>query len=215
MERNRAYGMDRARFRALVVGLWALVLAALSGLASQTVIAGISLLPVAFAALLVVMLIGIVFDVVGVAVAAANEAPLHAKAARKEFGAQHAVGLVKDAPRVASSCADLIGDVSGTLSGAIGVTIVVKLFADASQGSRLWAAILMTALVAAVIVTGKALGKAYAIAEGTLIVTWVGRLLAWTEKWLHVRVVLTTDARRRRKRRHRIAVPGQHHTKPR
>ncbi len=69
---------------------------------------------------------GIVFDVIGVAAAAAEEAPLNAKAATKIYGAREAVYLVKNADKVSSFCNDVIGDISGTISGGIGAALVYQ-----------------------------------------------------------------------------------------
>ena len=55
--------------------------------------------------------IGILFDMVGVAVTAAEEAPFHSMASRKVPGAKVAVRLKKNAAQVSSFCNDVIGDI--------------------------------------------------------------------------------------------------------
>ncbi len=54
-----------------------------------------SSLAVAFVILLVIILVGILFDIVGVAVTSADETPFHAMAARKVPGAREASRLLR------------------------------------------------------------------------------------------------------------------------
>ena len=65
----------------------------------------------AFAILLVIVLVGIVFDILGVAVTSADERPFHSMASRKVPGAQEAIRLLRNAERVGSICNDVIGDI--------------------------------------------------------------------------------------------------------
>ncbi len=185
----------------MTVGAWALLLALISGLVSQAIIENITFVFFSFIVLIVVILAGTVFDIIGIAAAAANEEPLRAKAAKRIFGADHALALVRNAHSVASFCNDVVGDVCGTLAGAVGVTIVLSLMENASNSSIVAATTIMTALVAAVIVAGKAFGKPIAIKEGTSIIFRVGQFLAWMDKWLPWKIYPTTRERKRKQRR--------------
>ena len=74
---------------------------------------GVSKLDV-FPALLILVLvifIGILFDIIGVAVTVANEEEFHAKATKKAKGAKMSLKLIKNSVRVANVCADVIGDI--------------------------------------------------------------------------------------------------------
>ena len=86
----------------------------------------LSLLP-AILILVLVILLGILFDIIGVAVTVANEEEFHAKATKKVDGAKTSIKLIKNAPRVANICADVIGDICGVLSGAVGTLISIKI----------------------------------------------------------------------------------------
>lgn len=127
--------------------------------------------------LLVVVLLGIVFDIVGTAVTAAEEAPFHAMASDRVTGARTAMAMVRNADRVASFCNDVVGDICGTVSGAIGSALVIDLvlhyqvfhFEDLIS-------IAMVGLVAALTVGGKAWGKAFAIQRANFIILQVGRV---------------------------------------
>ena len=188
----------------VIVGAWALFIALLTGLISQAIIENIPYLVLSFGVLLTVILAGTVFDIVGIAAAAAKEQPLNALAAKGEFGAQHAVALVKNAHSVASFCNDVVGDVCGTLAGAVGVTIVMTIMNGATDAVTVGATTIMTAMVAAVIVAAKAFGKPLAIETGTMIMFQVGKLLAWLDLWLPWTVYPTTRNRKQRKRQKEI-----------
>ena len=59
---------------------------------------------------------GIFFDIIGVAVTVANEHEFHAKATKKVKGSKDSIKLIRNAPKVANICADVIGDICGVLS---------------------------------------------------------------------------------------------------
>lgn len=61
--------------------------------------------------LAIVILIGIIFDMLGVAVTVAPEKDFHAKATKKAKGAKTSLMLLKNASKVANICADVIGDI--------------------------------------------------------------------------------------------------------
>ena len=82
---------------------------------------------VAFLILLVIVLVGIFFDIVGVAVTSADEKPFHSMAARKVRGAQEAIRLLRNAERVSSICNDVIGDICGVISGSASATIAAQI----------------------------------------------------------------------------------------
>jgi CBS domain containing-hemolysin-like protein len=128
--------------------------------------------------LLVVILTGIIFDIVGTAVTAATESPFHAMAADKVKGSKQAIYLIRSADRVANICNDVVGDIAGTLSGALIVGIVFN-FKDVFQelGEDLLSSIAV-ALIAALTVGGKAAGKTYAIDNANQIIFTVGKGLS-------------------------------------
>ncbi|MCQ2418514.1 MAG: hypothetical protein MJ085_01895 [Clostridia bacterium] len=122
---------------------------------------------VAFIVLLIIILIGIVFDMVGVAVTAADTKPFHSMAAKKKAGAKDALFLLRNADKVASVCNDVIGDICGVISGSASAAIAVSAFTGNNQTLP---TLLMSALVAGLTVGGKACGKAFAIRKSTNIV---------------------------------------------
>ena len=129
---------------------------------------------VAFLVLLAIVLVGIIFDIIGMAVASADEKPFHSMAARKVPGAQEAISLLRSAERVSSICNDVIGDICGVVSGSAAATIAAQVLQNFSFSWPKMVSLLMSALVAGLTVGGKAIGKTFAINSCTVIVHGVG-----------------------------------------
>ncbi len=125
--------------------------------------------------LVLVILVGILFDIIAVAVTIANVDEFHAKATKKVKGSKTSISLIKNAPRVSNFCADVIGDICGVLSGAIGALIALKI-GDAFQ-LPINIQSIISAFVASMTVGGKALGKSIANKYSTPIVHKVGIVL--------------------------------------
>ena len=132
---------------------------------------------VAFLILLVIILIGIVFDIIGVAVTSADEKPFHSMAARKVPGAMEAIRLLRNAERVSSICNDVVGDICGVVSGSASAMIATQILRNFEFTWPQIVTLLMSALVAGLTVAGKAIGKTFAIGSCTEIVSLVGRLV--------------------------------------
>ena len=156
-----------------------LVVSGLIGLVSDEVMASSSL-PVAFGILLFIVLLGIVFDIIGMAVASADEKPFHSMAARKVPGAQEAIRLLRNAERVSSICNDVVGDICGVVSGSASATIAALILTHVDTVWPRGVSLVMSSLVAGLTVGGKAIGKTFAVSSCTQIVHMVGRILsAW------------------------------------
>lgn len=132
---------------------------------------------VAFLILLVIILVGIAFDVIGMAVASADEKPFHSMAARKVPGAQEAIRLLRNAERVSSICNDVIGDICGVVSGSAAATIAVQILAKMEATWPKLISLAMSALAAGLTVGGKAIGKGFAVKSSTQIVHSVGKMI--------------------------------------
>ena len=137
----------------------------------------VSGIAVAFLILLVIILVGIIFDIVGVAVTSADEKPFHSMAARKVPGAQDAIKLMRNAERVSSICNDVIGDICGVVSGSASATIAAQVLQSLDFSWPQMVTLIMSALVAGLTVGGKAIGKTVAINSCTKIVHGVGRIV--------------------------------------
>lgn len=132
---------------------------------------------VAFLILLAIIYIGIIFDVIGVAVTSADEKPFHSMAARKVPGAHESIWLLRNAERVSSICNDVVGDICGVVSGSASATIAVQVMNRIEFSKEQIVALIMSALVAGLTVGGKAIGKTFAIGSCTKIVENVGKLI--------------------------------------
>ena len=160
----------------VTIFLVTIVISGTISLLSDIVMASSTVL-VAFLILLAIILIGIVFDIIGMAVATADEKPFHSMAARKVPGAQEAIALLRNAERVSSICNDVVGDICGVVSGSASATIAAQIL---SNFEFTWPQIVslgMSALAAGLTVGGKAIGKSFAVNSCTAIVHTVGKLI--------------------------------------
>ena len=169
---------ERARTIRWVVSVFfiTIVVSGIISLISDEVMAGSGLLA-AFAILLGIVLLGIIFDIVGMAVATASEKPFHSMAARKVPGAQEAIRLLRNAERVSSICNDVVGDICGVVSGSASATIAALILTRVDTVWPRAVSLAMSALVAGLTVGGKAIGKTIAVNSCTEIVHLVGRVL--------------------------------------
>ena len=131
----------------------------------------------ATAILLFFVALGIVFDVVGVAVTAADPKPFHAMASHRVRGAKQALKLIKNADKVASFCNDVVGDICGIVSGSTAAVIVTQLREGLSVNA-LVISTAVTALISGLTIGGKALGKRFAIVRSKKVVFSVAKVMA-------------------------------------
>ena len=153
---------------------------------SVTLSAGLSLLSesalegaglwLALGVLFMFILLGIVFDIVGVAVTAADERPYHSMASHKEKGASEALHLIRNASHVSSFCNDVVGDICGIVSGTTAAVIVARVL-QLLPLNALAVSVGLTALISGLTIGGKALGKTFAIKNSTKVVFAVGRFM--------------------------------------
>ena len=159
-----------------LIFLTTVLISALMSFVSSNLLEGAGL-ALSFVILICIVLTGILFDIIGVAVTAADEVPFHAMASRKVPEAAEALRLIRNANRVSSFCNDVIGDICGVISGAASATIAVKVLSGKSANP--FVELLLSALVAALTVGGKAFGKTFAIHMSTPIVQTTARILTF------------------------------------
>jgi CBS domain containing-hemolysin-like protein len=128
--------------------------------------------------LTLIIFIGIFFDLLGIAVTASKEKPFHAMASRKVRGAKESITLVRNAGSVANFFNDVIGDISGIISGVTIITILIKINETFTVRTSV-ISILLTATVAALTVGGKAIGKEIGIRKSNEIVFKLGFFLSF------------------------------------
>ena len=133
---------------------------------------------IAFIILIAIIVIGIIFDMLGVAVTVADERPFNSMASSKIKGAKSSLMLIKNAGRVSNLFNDVIGDTCGIISGTSAAFIVAQIggsigFIDAAVFSMI-----LSGLVAAGTIGGKAMGKDVAIGKSKEIVTVIGKIIS-------------------------------------
>ncbi len=160
----------------VTIFLVTILISATISLISEEIMA-VSGMAVAFMILLAIVLVGILFDIIGVAVTSADEKPFHSMAARKVRGAREAIALLRNAEKVSSICNDVIGDICGVVSGSASATIAAQILTKFEFSWPMVVGLVMSALVAGVTVGGKAIGKTFAIHSSTAIVSFVGKTI--------------------------------------
>ena len=130
-------------------------------LATEMIIPNVSII-LSTILLIIVILLGIVFDMVGVSVTVANLKKFNSMASQKIKGATLGVKFIKNANKVSSFCNDVIGDICGIISGSLGITISLALARKLSINQTL-TTLTLTALIASITIGGKAIGKTISI----------------------------------------------------
>ncbi|WP_246582615.1 hypothetical protein [Clostridium mobile] len=160
----------------LTIIFWTILISGSANLLSDVLLRNVNIL-VAFIILIIIIFIGIIFDIIGVAVTAAEEKPFHAKAAKKIPGAKIAVKLIRNADKVSNFCNDVVGDVCGIVSGSVGVLILGKVTENFPNLNVTITSALIGALIAAATIGGKALGKSFAMNECETIIDKVSKIV--------------------------------------
>ena len=162
----------------LKIFIMAVALSLSFSLLSEFVMGGAGIV-VAVIIIVLFVSLAIVTDMIGVAVTACSKEPFMAMCSKKVRGAKEGLMLVRNADKVASLCADVVGDVCGILSGAAGASIVAKITMDFQNANlTILVASVITAVIAGVTIFGKALGKRKAIDNCNGIILRVGKLLS-------------------------------------
>ena len=168
------------RFRwAVQVFFISVALSAVLSFCSSEALEGAEL-GLAFCVLAFFILLGIVFDIIGVAVTAADERPFHSMAARKTPGARQALALIRKANKVSSFCNDVVGDICGIVSGSTAAVIVLRVQEILPVRTPIILAVTslgITALVSGLTIGGKAVGKTFALEKSTAVLQLVGRIM--------------------------------------
>ncbi|GFN35438.1 hypothetical protein [Tepidimicrobium xylanilyticum] len=160
----------------ILITIWTFIMAIVISVITEGLVKNIEI-ALAFIILLIIIFMGIFFDIIGIAVTSAEEKSFHAMAANKIEVAKYAIRLIRNAGQVSNFCNDVIGDISGIISGAISTTIIYKLIAiyDIKDGMLL--SITLTSLVAAFTVGGKAFGKSIAIMNSEKIILMTAKIV--------------------------------------
>lgn len=131
--------------------------------------------------LIIFILLGVLFDMIGVAVTAADEKPFHSMNSRKVKGADIAVKFKKNADKVASFCNDVVGDICGVVSGSAGAIIAMSL-SNILSIDKFIITLIVTSIIAALTIGGKAIGKGYAMNKSNIILYRFAKAISYFYK---------------------------------
>ncbi len=151
----------------ITITLLSFIISAALTVASSNVLREAEIITALFV-IFIIILVNILFDIIGTAVTAAEETPFHAMASRKRFGAKQSIKLIRNADKVSNVCNDVVGDICGIISGAAGAYIIIRIIGQQEKAGI--AELVMTGLITALTVGGKALGKTIALHNSNYII---------------------------------------------
>lgn len=169
----------------VIISLWTFFMAFVLSLVTENLTTNLSIIP-SFFILIIIIFIGIIFDIVGIAVTKSDEKPFHSMASKKINEAKIAIKLIRNADKVSNFCNDVIGDISGIISGAVGANLIHKLSKIYKIHNLLIFATLITSLTAALTVGGKAFGKSIALNNHEKIMFSIAKTLNFIENSLKI-----------------------------
>lgn len=101
----------------IYISIFTFILAIIFSMISENLVDKVNII-LSLLILITIILIGIIFDIIGIAVTRADEKPFHSMAAKKISEANIALELIKNAGPVSNFCNDVVGDISGIVSGS-------------------------------------------------------------------------------------------------
>ena len=131
--------------------------------------------------LIVLLIVNISCDVLANAIISCNPEAFHAMAAKKIKGAKRSVFFCRNATKLSSIFADVIGDICGIVSGAAGTALIVH-FAMTGSVYEIVVSIGVSAVIGALTVGGKAIFKHFAIKYNKRIVFGFAKFTTFFKK---------------------------------
>ncbi len=122
------------------------------------------------------IVIGIIFDMIGVAVTTCDIKPFHSMNSKKINYAKTAIKLINNNAKVSSFCNDVIGDICGIISGSAGVIISSNISKTLNTNTFI-TTLITTSLIASLTIGGKSLGKQTAIKNNTKIIKTFSKII--------------------------------------
>lgn len=155
----------------IIVFIWTFILSILFSYITN-IIADNSHIIVMVIITLCIIAIGIIFDMIGAAALTASEKTFHAMSSQKIKGSKTAIIIIKNSAKVASICNDIIGDICGVIAGGLGVVLAISI------NDNTFVNIIITALISALTVGGKAIFKNIAIKKADKIIYTISKILS-------------------------------------
>jgi len=121
--------------------------------------------------------LGIIFDMVGISITVADIKTFNSMATKQVKGANLAVKLIQNSEKASSFCNDVIGDICGIISGSAGVALA-SILSTTYDISMFNVTLIITGVIAALTIGGKAIGKATAINKSTVILFEFSKIIS-------------------------------------
>ena len=147
------------------------------GFISQTLLTNMGIV-IATLGISVFIFFSVIFDMIGIAAASADIEVFEKWKKENVTGADLGVRLCNNSEKVCSFCADVVGDICSTLSGAGGACIVVALTSDLTNNKIIiLISISVSALIAGITIFFKALMKERALKNSNKIILKLAKFL--------------------------------------
>ncbi len=170
------------------IAIMTLVISSLLAVISEITLRNLNLF-ISVIIFLVIILLGIFFDTIGISFAIAKIEPFNSMASKKIPGAKRAVELIKKSNVVSNFCNDVVGDISGIISGSAAAIIILKLYNyDIYWNKVSILTVVLASLTAAMTVGGKAYGKYLAVKKWIVIVHKSSIIIEKIEKIFKVKI---------------------------
>ena len=131
--------------------------------------------------LLLFIVIGIIFDMIGASSLTSKEATFHSMSSKKIKGAKETIKLIKNNAKVSSVCNDIVGDICGIISGGLGAVLAISI-ANATEVNIGLISVITAAVISSLTVGGKAIFKSIAIKNSDKIIFSVGKFVSIFKK---------------------------------
>jgi hypothetical protein len=164
------------RFWPAKILIVALVLTAGISVVTEMLMDKLSIIAAAFIVLFI-MLLGVLFDLIGIAFATCDQRPFISMASKKIKRAKSAIRLLQNADIVSNICGDVAGDICGIVSGAAGAAIALKIALASGSADAFLPAIAVSSVIAALTISGKAIGKTIGLRKNKEIVSFVSYIV--------------------------------------
>ena len=105
----------------------------------------------------------------------------HSMATKKVKGSKTAINFINKKDKVSSFCNDVIGDICGVVSGSCGLSVAISL-SKIIDIDLLIITVLITSIISALTIGGKALGKSIAVNKSNLIVFEFAKVISVFKK---------------------------------
>lgn len=174
MKKNKKNNIDIKWIIKIIISSF--IISVIFTLISETIIPSVGII-MGIVLTLIFILIGVIFDMVGIAVATADEAQFHSMSSKRVRGAKMALKLKRNAAKVSSFCNDVVGDICGIVSGSTGAVIAIKIIKLYNLNGLIVTLVVM-GIISALTIGGKALEKGVAMKRSNKILYNFAKILS-------------------------------------